>query len=85
MSDDDDDQSPQDEGQRQRYILTHKRHKRHRYHQYNQWLSKSRLHNLMMTLLAPEDDKDPDRENEHLYMYLYISMMSEQLWNHKVA
>ena len=60
-------------------------HKRHRYHQYNQWLSKSRLQYLMKTLAAPEDDKDPDRENEHLYMYRYIPIMSQQLWNHKVA
>ena len=67
------------------YILTHKLHKRHRYHQYRQWLSKSCVQYLMKTLVAPEDDTDPDRENEHLYMYRKIPMMSQQLWNHKVA
>ena len=66
-------------------ILPHKRHKRHQYHQYSQWLSKSRLRYLVKTLVTLEEDKRPDRENEHLYMYLYIPMMSQQLWNHKVA
>ena len=77
MSDDDDDQSPQDGRQRAHFHA--QRHKRHRYHQFNQWLSKSLILKLIRMLTDWEVNEGLDRVSEHSHMHLHVPMRSDHL------